>query len=186
MITLFTAAILLTSCNVKKEDSGEMPDVDVNVTADAGELPEYEVNWADVDVTTTTRTVEIPKLVVVMEEEEVEVPVIDVDVPGEKEERTLLVEAEVSGKEHDLEIQHVHAKDKKLYVVAKLTEMDRELQDQTLRIQDQVDINAPMMDVEYIIVGERPDRVFNKNNTYVNSMNDVNDRIKNSQLLYKK
>ncbi len=77
-----------------------MPEMDIDVTADAGELPEYEVNWTDVDVGTTTKTVTVPKVVVVMGQEEVEVPVIDIDMPDgddpEKAERTIMVEAEIT------------------------------------------------------------------------------------------
>ena len=80
------AALLLTvsACDVNKTQSGDLPDVDVDVSADAGELPEYEVNWADIDVGTTTETVSVPKVVIVTEEEEVEVPFIDINMPGDK------------------------------------------------------------------------------------------------------
>lgn len=92
----------LQSCKMNKEESGFLPDVDFDVKADSGELPEYDVQWADIDISTTTKTVKVPKVVVVMEEEEVEVPVIDLDMPGEdKEERNLVVKAEVSGTEHN-------------------------------------------------------------------------------------
>ena len=99
--------------------------MDIDVTADAGELPEYEVNWADVNVGTTTKTVTVPKVVVVMEEEEVEVPVIDIDMPdgdaNDKEERTIMVEAEVTDKEHSLDIKKIYASENNLYVVSELT-----------------------------------------------------------------
>ena len=35
---LLTAGVLVFSCDVKKTDSGEAPDVDVEVEADAGEF----------------------------------------------------------------------------------------------------------------------------------------------------
>ncbi|MDB4292623.1 hypothetical protein N9954_04395, partial [Maribacter sp.] len=75
---ILTAVILAfaISCNIKKDEKGVLPEIDVDV--DLGELPEYEVNWADINVGTTTKMVKIPKVIVVMEEEEVEVPFIDV------------------------------------------------------------------------------------------------------------
>ena len=142
------------------------------------------------DLTTKTKMVEVPKVVVVMEEEEVEVPVLDVDMPdeyGDKRERTLMVEAEVSGKEHDIEIQEIRATGKKLYVIATLEKMDQDLGDnKNVRVQDQVEINAPELDVEYVIVGERPDRVFNNNNRYVNSMSEVNNMLGDADVIYEK
>jgi hypothetical protein len=190
-IVFIAAALVFTSCEMKKTESGELPEVDVDVETEAGNLPEYDVEWADVDLKTTTRTVEVPKVVVVMEEEEVEVPVLDLDMPdegdfGEKSERTLLVEAEVSGKEHDLEIKEIRATGRKLYVIAELEELDQDLQGKTVRVQDQVDINAPDLDVQYIIIGERPDRVYNRNNRYVNSMNDINNMIGDADVIYKR
>lgn len=188
-LTLATVALLFTSCDLKKTESGELPEVDVDVDAEAGNLPEYEVNWADVDLTTKTKMVEVPKVVVVMEEEEVEVPVLDVDMPdeyGDKRERTLMVEAEISGKEHNIEIQEIRATGKKLYVIATLEAMDQDLGDKNVRVQDQVEINAPELDVEYVIVGERPDRVFNNNNRYVKSMSEVNNMLGDADVIYKR
>lgn len=178
---------LITSCNVKKEEKGELPDLDVDVSADAGELPEYEVNWADIDVGTTTKTVEIPKVIVVMEEEEVEVPFIDVDMPGEeKMERSLVVEAEVSGNEHDLNIQEIRATDRRLYVISRLDKLDTNLGDKTMRVQDQVELNAPDLDVVHIIVGEKADNVLNNQYRYVSSMNDLDANIRDAKVIYKR
>lgn len=187
-ITFFTLAIfsiMLIACNVNQKKEGELPEVDVDVDAEAGELPEYEVNWADVNVGTNTRTVEIPKVVVVMEEETVEVPYIDVDMPNEEsEERTIVVEAEVSGKEHDLEIKEIRASDRMLYVISMLEEMNQELGDKTIRIQDQVDLNAPDLSVKHIIVGTKADRIFNNQYTYVSSMNDLDAAVQDAQVIY--
>ena len=186
-LSAFALSLLFASCDVKKTESGELPEVDIDVDAEAGNLPEYDVNWAEVDLKTETRMVEVPKVVIVMEEEEVEVPVLDVDMPdeyGDKRERTLMVEAEVSGKEHDLEIKQIRATGKRLYVISMLEELDQDLGDKKVRIQDQVDINAPELDVEYIIVGERPDRVFNNNNRYVKTMSEVENMLSDSEVIY--
>ncbi len=184
IISVFALAALLTSCDISKTSDAEMPDLDVDVEAEAGELPEYDVDWMDVDVSTETRMVEIPKLVVVMEEEEVEVPVLDLDMPGDKMERTLIVEAEVTGMDKDLEIEQVRATRNKLYVIASLENTDMNLDGQTVRKQDQVMINAPALDVEYIIIGERPNRIFNTNNRYFANMNMLGEDVSNARIIY--
>lgn len=183
IIVSISLVALVASCNIQKEESGEMPEVDIET--EGGELPEYDVNWADVDVGTNTRTVEVPKVIVVMEEEEVEVPYITMDIPDEEEtERSLVVEAEVSDKEHDIEIQEIRASDRRLYVISELEELDTDLGDQTVRVQDQVDINAPDLDVKHIIIGKKADRVFNNSYTYVDSRNDFSEEVKEAQVIY--
>jgi len=185
ILPIALATILFTSCDVKKTDSAELPEVDVDIDAEAGELPEYDVDWADVDISTRTETVEVPKLVVVMEEEEVEVPTIDVNMPDEENiERSLVVEAEIADTEKSLEIQEVRASNKMLFVIAKLEDMGTDLQDKKMRIQDQVNLNAPDMSVKYIIVGERPDRVFNNMNAYYNTMEDLPQNVKDADVIY--
>lgn len=180
-------ALITVGCKMDKEESGELPTVDVDVDGDLGELPEYDVNWADIDVGTKTKMIEIPKVVVVMEEEKVEVPYLDFDMPGEeKMERSITVEAEISGNEHDIEIQEIRASQNRLYVISKLEKMDTDLDGKTMRIQDQVEINAPDLDVKHIIVGKKVDRVFNNNYAYVNSMNDLDESIENAQVVYRR
>lgn len=54
-----TAAVLglsLAACDVEQTEEAALPEVDVK----GGNLPEYDVDTADVDVTTETRTVEVP------------------------------------------------------------------------------------------------------------------------------
>jgi len=46
----------LAACNVDQTEEGEMPDVDV----EGGQVPEYDVDAADVDVGTDTQTVVTP------------------------------------------------------------------------------------------------------------------------------
>ncbi len=181
---------LIISCNVKKEEKGEMPELDVDVMADAGELPEYEVNWADINVGTTTKTVSVPKVVVVMEEEEVEVPYIDVDMPEgdstQVAERTIMVEAEVTDTEHNIDIRKIFASGNKLYVVSELTSTDTSIGDKTMRVSDQVVLKAPEMDVKYLIVGERPDNMFNSKYEYVANMSEIDKDMKDSKVIYEK
>ncbi|WP_430908221.1 hypothetical protein [Maribacter sp. 2-571] len=187
-VLLFVFLIgLASSCKVDKEKSGSLPEVDIDVDTEAGSLPEYDVDWVDINVGTKTKTVKIPKVVVVMEEEEVEVPFLDFNMPGEEnKERTLLVEAEVSGKQHKLEIKEIRASQKKLFVISTLEELETDLGEQTLRIQDQVQLNAPELDVKHIIVGEKADRVLNNSYDYVSSMNALPEHIKNAQVIYSK
>lgn len=66
--TALVATIATTGCRVRQTEEGEMPDVDVN--AEGGQLPEYDVDAADVDVKTEERTIEVPDVDVTMPEEE--------------------------------------------------------------------------------------------------------------------
>lgn len=186
ILILLTATTVLMACNVEQKKEAELPEVDVDVTTEAGQLPTYDVDWADVNVGTTTKTVEIPKVVIVMEEEEVEVPYIDVDMPdsGEKEERTLMIEAEVTGKEHTMDIKEIWASDNNLYVIAMLGATDTDLGDKTLRVSDQITINAPDLNEKYYIIGERPDRVFNTKYKYYASMDDLKAKVGDYTVIY--
>lgn len=46
----------LGACDVEQTEQGALPEVDVK----GGNLPEYDVDTADIDVKTETRTVEVP------------------------------------------------------------------------------------------------------------------------------
>lgn len=186
LLILSISTALLLSCNIQKEEKGELPEVDVDVAAEEGNLPEYDVNWADVNVGTTTKMVEVPKVVVVMEEEEVEVPVVDVDMPdgGEKSERTLMVEMEVTGNEHNIEIKEIWAADDNLYVISELEEMEQSIGDQKMRVSDQISLNAPELNVHYMIVGEKPERSYNDKNKYVASMDAAKAQVGDHEVIY--
>jgi hypothetical protein len=61
IIGAFFAPILafgLAACSVEQTEEGEAPDIDV----DAGEMPEYDVQPADVDVNWDTTTVRTPDI----------------------------------------------------------------------------------------------------------------------------
>lgn len=67
---IFTLALIglsVGACDIDQTEEGELPDVDV----EAGEMPAYDVDVADVDVGTVQDTVVIDK------------PVIDVDMPDD-------------------------------------------------------------------------------------------------------
>ncbi|TWT78124.1 hypothetical protein Pla123a_09140 [Posidoniimonas polymericola] len=78
---MLTAAccIGLAGCDVDVEDSGELPEVEVQ----EGEMPEVDVTGPDVDVSTEKQKVTVPD--VDLEETEVSVPDVDVDFPAEDE-----------------------------------------------------------------------------------------------------
>ncbi|WP_020567183.1 hypothetical protein [Neolewinella persica] len=183
------AAFSFFACDVDQTSEGEMPSVDVDVQADRGSLPTYDVEWADVDVTTTTRTIEVPKVRVVMVEETVEVPVVDVDWPselGDKEEQTLMVEADVN-QEANLEIQEVYTTGNRIIVLAELEKAGEMLEDgEVMSISDQVVVNAPDLDVRYYIIGDRPDGIRNNRFKYISSRNDLKDMMTNGRSIYMK
>lgn len=190
---LVAVALLFASCDIKQKKETELPDVDVDVAVEEGQLPSFDVDWADVNVGTKTKTVEIPKVVIVMEEEEVEIPYIDIDMPNEngegnsnmeKTEQNIIVEAEVTDKEHELEIKEIRASGSTLYVISELEETTTSIGDKKLRVSDQVSINAPELTVKHYIVGERPDRVFNSRYKYFNSIDEATSDIKNSKVIY--
>ncbi|WP_232826420.1 hypothetical protein [Lewinella sp. IMCC34183] len=177
----------LSSCDVDQTESTELPEVDVDVDTEAGNLPEFDVDWADVDVTTTTRMVEVPKIRVEMVEEPVEVPVVNVDWPsdyGDSEETTLMVEADVD-QESNLEIEDVYATANRIVVLARLTTEGRELSDgEMMRVTDQVVVNAPDMDVRYYIIGDRPEGMTNSRYRYIADRSDIADMMENGRSIY--
>lgn len=185
-----TSAVLV-SCDEDQTKKTRLPEVDVDIDTESGQLPAFDVDWAEVNVGTTTKMVTVPKVVVVMEEAEVEVPYVDVEMPddvdGEKEEQTLMVEAKVSNKEHAIEIKEIRAMNNNLIVISELEEMTTSLGDKKIRVSDQVTLNAPDMNVKYYVIGERPDRVFNTKYKYYSDMNTLNEKLGNDyKVIYTK
>ncbi|GGX34846.1 hypothetical protein [Aquimarina muelleri] len=187
-IGIIMIILLVSSCDVQQKKETKLPEVDVDIDTKSAQLPTFDVDWADVKVGTKTKTVKIPKVVVVMEEEEIEVPYIDIDMPnsGEKEELTLAVEAEVMVKEHSIDIKEIIATNKTLYVISELKELDQDLEDKKLRVSDRVIINAPDLNVKHIIMGEKPNRVFNDQYKYVNDINSFKSKLKNPKVIFTK
>ncbi len=52
------AALGLAACDVEQTEEGEMPEVNV----EGGNMPEYDVDTADVEIGTEKRTVEVPTI----------------------------------------------------------------------------------------------------------------------------
>lgn len=65
-----TAAMGLAACDVEQTEEGDMPDVEV----EGGNLPEYDIDTPDVNVTSEEETIEVPKI---------EVEEADAGAPGE-------------------------------------------------------------------------------------------------------
>ena len=59
---VLASALGLAACDVDQTQEGEMPDVSV----EGGQMPEYDVETADVDVGTKETTVEVPDVNVTM------------------------------------------------------------------------------------------------------------------------
>jgi hypothetical protein len=83
-LKMTTAALLLatslvsSACSVQKTKDGKAPEVHVS----QGELPEYDVDTADVDVKMEDKTVTVPDVDVKTKEKTVSVPDVDVNMPN--------------------------------------------------------------------------------------------------------
>jgi len=178
----------MLSCNVEKTESGAPPEVDVDVQTEPGNLPEYDVDWAKVDIGKRTKTVKVPRVVVVMEEKEVEVPYLDVKMPNsdrESAERTIKVEAEVAEFMHELEIEKVYAVGNKLIVVSELEKENEPLQENRVRVSDQIIVNAPdNLMVTHYIMGNRPEGSFNMDYTYIADEDEIKEDISNATVIF--
>jgi hypothetical protein len=164
-------------CTAEKTQLAKAPDIELDV--DPGRWPKYDVKWADVDVGTTTRTITVPKLEWRREQMQVQVPYIDINAPGSgnREERTVGVELEVPGRGYELRIREVRATGDELWVISEL----KRTGDQGTsfgRVSDQVVINAPEdLRIRKVIVGERPEGVYNQQYTFYSDMNALRQRI---------
>lgn len=175
------------ACDVEKTKEGEMPTVDVDIETESGELPSYDIDWVDVDLGTKTKMITVPKVEIVMEEVEVEVPYLNAKWPSQYKdvhEQTINVEAEVVGNKYDLEIDEVYAKGDKLIVISTLEKEDVKLQDATLRVSDQIVINAPDLTIKHYIVGDKPNRSYNNNYAYIDSKRAIESKLKGAEKIY--
>ena len=187
-LTIFTCSALFMSCDVEKTEEGEAPDLDVDVEADAGEAPEYDVDWANVNVGSRSKTVKVPKVVVVMEEEEVDVPYLDVSMPDNDNtvaEQTIKVEAEVSDYMHEINIEKVYAASNKLLVISSLEKKDEALDQNRVRVSDQIIINAPDdLVIRHYIIGKQPQGDFNSTYNYISSEGDISNKTAGAKVIY--
>ena len=79
LMLVLLLAMSLAACSVEKTEEGEMPEVSV----EGGNLPEYDVDAADVDVGTQTTTVTVPDVDVSTETTTITTPDIDVNPPSD-------------------------------------------------------------------------------------------------------
>lgn len=178
MIAAVVSVFGWAGCTAEQTEEGRAPDVDVEV--DPGRWPEYQVNWADVDVGTTQRNVSVPVVKVEKEQRQVSVPFIDINPPGagEREERTVAMEVEVPHSGYNLEITEIRAAGDDLWVIGTLRETGDMSAQVMTRVSDQVVVNAPEgLDVRKVIVGERPEGVYNQQYRFVSSMNVLSEQI---------
>lgn len=184
-LSLIAIAVSLASCQIEKEQSARLPQVDVDV--EPGRLPEYDIKGPDVNVGVTKRTVTVPKVIVVQEQQTVEVPYIDVDLPGvDRKERTITSEVEVPSAGYNLEIQNVYAVNNELWVVSQLEEENPNAPKTTVRVSDRVVMNAPDIPVRQYIIGQRPDGNFNEQYTFIDSREQIDSQLGSGKQLYSK
>jgi len=204
-------ALIFTGCDIEKTEDGEAPDVDVSAEAgelpeyevvqtqegempdmdvdfDAGSMPEYEVDWMDIDIGMTEETVTVPKLEVVMEEEVVSVPVIDITMPngdeGSAERRTLELQAHVPHAGHDLSITNVYALDNRILVVGELVETEPSAESQVVRVSDRVILSAPDLNVRYYLTGEEPLPRNSSDFVYITSKDVISENLNEAVEIY--
>lgn len=59
-IVLGTACLGLAACDVEQTEEGDLPEIDID--AQGGNMPEYDVDTADVEIGTEERTVDVPTI----------------------------------------------------------------------------------------------------------------------------
>ena len=165
----FTA---LTACEVEQTQRAQVPDVDVDVSAEPGRWPQYDVDWADVQIGTREQEVTVPVVRVVEETRQVRVPYIDINPPGGRgqEERPITMELDVPHSGFRLEIVEIRAAGDDLWVIGRLMESNSEAAQAITRVSDHVVINAPDdLDVRKVVVGQRPAGTYNQQYRFVES-----------------
>jgi len=184
-ISSILSAFMFSACTVDKEENTELPEVDVEV--EDGNLPTYDVNWADVDVSTRKKMVEVPKVMVVMEEEEVEVPYVDFDMPDsqgmEKGEEVISVEVQVQNESREINISEVYLHNNKLIVVSQLENTGTSLDDKRVQVSDQMIVNLPKeksMKVVHYVIGENPSSNRNSGYNFIGSKSEISNVLNNA------
>lgn len=73
----------LGACRIEQTQEGELPEVDIQ--AEAGQLPKFDVDGPDVDVSMKETEVAVPDVDVEMVDKKVKVPDIDVTLPKDRD-----------------------------------------------------------------------------------------------------
>jgi hypothetical protein len=185
------AAVLVigaAGCQVEQEQAAELPDADVSV--EGGRWPDYDVNWADVDVGTEQRTITVPVVNVQKEQREVTVPYVRVSPPGggEIEERTIAMDLNVPHAGYSVQIVELRASDDDLWVIGRLDESGGAGAQVLSQVSDRVVIDAPAdLDVRKVVIGTRPSGVGNTEVQFVDSMAALENSIpQNARVLYRR
>ncbi len=80
LVVVAVLAVLAYALGLFNVDaSGELEAPNVDVAVEGGEVPDVQVETADIDVGTTTETVKLPEVDVSTTTEEVKLPTIDID-----------------------------------------------------------------------------------------------------------
>ena len=177
-------ALSFGACTVEQTREGEMPDVDV--AAEAGRLPAYDIDGPDVDVGVREKTVEVPKIRFETERESVTVPFIDIDLPGDDDmgraERELAIEFDVDQGRYEVEIEEIRARGDRLFVIAELKGDADEAG--ASRVSDRVVVRAPDADVRYYVIGERPAGAAAARYTFVSNRAALPEIVRNAKVIY--
>lgn len=83
LVALVGIAYALGLFNVDTSGDVKTPSIEASVDVEGGELPDVQVETADVDVGTTTETVKVPDVDVKTEEAEIKLPDVDVTPAGD-------------------------------------------------------------------------------------------------------
>lgn len=59
-ILVGASCLVFAACDVDQTKEAKLPEVDVDVNASEGQLPEFNVQGPDVEVGTVNKTVEVP------------------------------------------------------------------------------------------------------------------------------
>lgn len=81
LVAALMMVMALGACTVEQTEEGEMPEVNV----EGGNMPEYDVDPAQVEVGTETATITTPDVDVSTETREVTVPDVDVEPPPQQQ-----------------------------------------------------------------------------------------------------
>ncbi|MDO9489931.1 MAG: hypothetical protein Q7J32_16270 [Sphingomonadaceae bacterium] len=79
LVVVAVLAVLAYALGLFNVDaSGDLKAPDVDVAVEGGEMPDVQVETADIDIGSTTETVEVPEVNVTTEEQEIRLPTVDV------------------------------------------------------------------------------------------------------------